>query len=601
MSKRDRHPFAVRAALVPVLVAAPLLLGGSIVLASSTEPGPPSSPVSTPAPTEPSTTTTTTQPTTQPTTTTTSSTTTTTTSTTTLPPATAPVETPCAPPTTTTTTTTTTTLPGQTTTTTTTTTSTTLPGQTTTSTTTTTTLPPCPTTTTTTVVPLPTLAPAPEAPAPAPLGVKVPKQIGDILLTIRLVESGNNYTIPKNRGGASGAYQYIDSTWNNYKGYPSAFLAPPHVQDERALADVNAILWNWKGDVSMIPVIWYYPRAARDPALMDLVPMPQAGNRLTVRQYQQRWLDMLEYVTGAPLGFRLALLPPELRFLSGIPPEVAVASDALLDIAYPVLGRSFVTPPPVCNQDACDVGTDAVIFGAKLQPIMAVADGVVTAVEEGDPISGEVSVTIVDPMGRTFTYRGFNDDTPGTDDGAAPRHLRLTTFATVGRAVRAGQIIGFMGDTDPMPANEHRGVVADDPIWPHLRLSIHTPDGVHLDADALVSSAQMRRACHVGIGPWSIEPDPALEDVDVDDVVVDAILDGSWTIHDDGTVTANGKTALIMPPQGCQWAPERPFGPGAAGALPTTWKTPVEVAARHWVAGAVEAADRPIAPLVAGF
>ena len=104
-------------------------------------------------------------------------------------------------------------------------------------------------------------------PAGPALGIKVPKHIGDILLTIRTIESGGNYTIPKNRGGASGAYQYIDSTWNNYKGYPSAYLAPPEVQDERALADVNAILWNWKGDVSMVPVIWYYPLAVSNPVV----------------------------------------------------------------------------------------------------------------------------------------------------------------------------------------------------------------------------------------------------------------------------------------------------------------------------------------------
>ena len=77
----------------------------------------------------------------------------------------------------------------------------------------------------------------------------------------------------------------------------------------------------------------------------------------------------------------------------------------------------------MCNDDSCDGGTDAVIFGSKLQPMMAVMDGVVTAVEEGDPVSGEVSVTITDALGRTYTYRGFNDDNPGTNDGAAPRHL----------------------------------------------------------------------------------------------------------------------------------------------------------------------------------
>jgi murein DD-endopeptidase MepM/ murein hydrolase activator NlpD len=589
MTGRDRHPFAVRAALIPLLLA-PVLIAGQIAVAAP----PPSTPTTPPVPTEPTTTTTTTTTTTVPTTTVATTVPTT-------PAPTAPPSGPtCSPPTTTTTTTTL--APGQTTTTTTTTTTTLAPGQTTTSTTTTTTLPPCPTTTTVAPAPPPPSdepAPDPGEPAPAPLNVRVPKQLSDILLTIRLVESGNRYTIGKNKGGASGAYQYIDSTWGNYKGYPSAYLAPPNIQDERALADVNSILWNWKGDVSMVPVIWYYPRAARDPKLMDLVPLPQAGNRLTVREYQKRWLDMLEYVTGAPLGFRLALLPPELRFLSGIPPEVAAPSEALLDVAYPVMGRSFVSPPPVCNEDTCDVGTDAIVFGIKLQPVMAVADGVITAVEEGDPVSGEVGVTIVDAFGRTFTYRGFNDDNPGTDDGAAPRYLRLSSYAQVGNAVRAGQIIGFMGDTDPMPSTEHRGIVGGDPIWPHLRLSIHNAQGVQLDADALLESAQTRRACHVAIGPWSIAPEPALDDVDVDDVKVDAILDGFWTIHDDGTVTANGKTALIMPPQGCQWAPDKPYGPGAAGGLPTTWKTPVEVPVRFRVGATVSTLDSPIAPVPA--
>ena len=87
----------------------------------------------------------------------------------------------------------------------------------------------------------------------------MPRELNDILVTIRLVESGNNYAIGKNRGGASGAYQYIDSTWGNYKGFPSAYLAPPWVQDEKALAVVKAILATWHGDVSMVPVIWYYP------------------------------------------------------------------------------------------------------------------------------------------------------------------------------------------------------------------------------------------------------------------------------------------------------------------------------------------------------
>jgi hypothetical protein len=427
--------------------------------------------------------------------------------------------------------------------------------------------------------------PEPQLPAGPQLNIKPPKHIGDILLTIRTIESGGNYTIPKNRGGASGAYQYIDSTWNNYKGYPSAYLAPSSVQDERAMADVNSILWTWKGDVSMIPVIWYYPRAAREPALMDQVPKPWAGNRLTVREYQMRWLDVLEFITGAPLGYRLSLLPPELRFLTGIPPEVEPSlGPPLNSLAFPVLGKSLVAPPAPC-QDICE-GADAVIYGQKMQPILAAYNGVVTAVEEGDPLAGSVRVTISDGAGRIYVYSGFNDDTPGTNDGAAARPHRLTVLAKVGTQVRAGQVLGFMGDTDPMPSNERFGVGSDEAVWPHLRLTIYGPDGTKLNADALAAVAQRRQACHVGLGPWSIPPDPSLDELDLDDVVTEPILSGNWTIHGDGTLTATGKSAQIIPPEGCTWSPSDTFGFGAKGGTPTLqWGVPIEVPAQFWVQG----------------
>ena len=551
--------------LATIVVLAPLILFGDPARAGTPPPSTEPSPTSTTTTTVPDTTTT------EPATTSTEPPTTTTT---------APVDTrPCVP---VTTTTTTTTVSGATTTTTTTT--TTLPGASTTTTTTTLPPPPCPTTTPPPTEPPPETTVPPLPPAGPALGIKVPKHVGDILLTIRTIESGGNYTIPKNRGGASGAYQYIDSTWNNYKGYPSAYLAPPEIQDERALAHVNAILWNWKGDVSMVPVIWYYPRAASDPVLMDQVPKPWAGNRLTVREYQMRWLDVLQFITGAPLGYRLALLPPELRFLTGIPPELPLSLSTLGAIAYPVLGKSLVAPPAPC-QDICDNGTDAVVYGQKMQPILAVMSGVVTAVEESDPVAGSVTVTITDALGRTYHYSGFNDDTPGTADGAAIRPYRLTVLAQVGTQVRAGQVIGFMGDTDPMPSNESFGI-GDEAVWPHLRLSIYDQDGTKLNADSLVAIAQRRQACHVVIGPWSLPPDRSLRDLDLDDAVTEPILSGSWTVHGDGTLTATGKSAQIVPPEGCTWSPTETFGFAAKGGTPKLdWGVPIEVPAQFWVKG----------------
>jgi hypothetical protein len=465
--------------------------------------------------------------------------------------------------------------------------------------------------------------PAPSDPAAAPLGVPVPRHLGDILVTIRLIESGNDYTIGKNRGGASGAYQYIDSTWNNYAGYPSAFLAPASVQDERALSDVQAILRTWNNDVSMIPVIWYYPKAAREPALMDIVPLPQAGNRLTVREYQMRWLEVLAQVTGDELILPSLLLPPDLRFLAGIPPELstipasAVTGPEGLMIAYPVLGRSVVTPPVACDRAHCEEGTDAVIYGQKLQPVLAVADGVVTAVDRSGAVDAAITVTITDVDGRSYRYSGFNDDSPGTSDGAGHPALGLSVLAQVGTSVRAGQILGFVGDTDPMPGGGRPK--ADEAVWPHLRLTIRDAEGTRLDADRLVVAAQTRQACHVGTGPWALPADPRLMNPDdaellmlthavidagddpaenpaltpdgysqIEPVDVSALVDGGFRINADGTVRAHGAAALIRHPLGCSWAPTQTFGAGAAGAeAPLAWLDPITLPARVWVTATV--------------
>jgi cell wall-associated NlpC family hydrolase len=126
----------------------------------------------------------------------------------------------------------------------------------------------------------------------------IPGDVTAALATIRQLESGNDYTAQAAKASASGAYQFLDSSWRTWSaraGYPDlyarAYLAPPHVQDAAAAAYVQAILDQWR-DVAYVPVNWYYPAAADNPALMDIVPAPEAGNQLTVRQYQTRWLKL---------------------------------------------------------------------------------------------------------------------------------------------------------------------------------------------------------------------------------------------------------------------------------------------------------------------
>jgi D-alanyl-D-alanine carboxypeptidase len=113
-----------------------------------------------------------------------------------------------------------------------------------------------------------------------------------IAVTIRQRESGGDYQARAEGSTASGAYQFTDTTWAGYGGYPHAWLAPPAVQDAKAAEHINGILAANGNDASAVPAVWYlgYLPASDDPA-WKTVPNPGAGNRLTPRQYQTAWLE----------------------------------------------------------------------------------------------------------------------------------------------------------------------------------------------------------------------------------------------------------------------------------------------------------------------
>ncbi len=97
------------------------------------------------------------------------------------------------------------------------------------------------------------------------------QQFGWYLWALRQIESGGNYQEgnPKNNGHvtstATGAYQYLDSTWNNYGGYPHAYLAPPSVQDRREIEDTMKI-WHKYGNWQQVIAYHIYPAWAGDPS-----------------------------------------------------------------------------------------------------------------------------------------------------------------------------------------------------------------------------------------------------------------------------------------------------------------------------------------------
>lgn len=112
--------------------------------------------------------------------------------------------------------------------------------------------------------------------------------IDRILHTIRQRESSGDYTARNPSSSASGAYQFIDSTWRAVGGAtyaPRAYLATPAQQDTVARSYVEKILAANRDNLRAVAVTWY----VGDPNKPDSYKPPGPGNTLTVGQYWERW------------------------------------------------------------------------------------------------------------------------------------------------------------------------------------------------------------------------------------------------------------------------------------------------------------------------
>jgi hypothetical protein len=166
-------------------------------------------------------------------------------------------------------------------------------------------------------------------------------------------------------------------------------------------------------------------------------------------------------------------------------------------------------------------------------------------------------------------------------------------MAVVGQSVRAGQVLGFMGNSSPLPLGVRADVptdatvqIAPDAVAPHIRLSIVDLDGTPVDAYGPVIDALFRQACTVGVGPWSGVPNGSgLDPVTIETTDDSREIDSEWVITETGEVIASGWAAMIYPNEGCGWAPPEKRGPGAGGPLdvPVSWLTPIDLPTSIWV------------------
>lgn len=280
-----------------------------------------------------------------------------------------------------------------------------------------------------------------------------------ILATIRSLESGGDYTAEAAGATASGAYQFVDGTWNGYGSYDHAADAPPDVQDAKAAEMVVSILNSHDNDVSAVPVVWYIGHLpSADSAEWDTVPMPSAGNVLTPREYQERWLRRYNELLAEapPVDDESAPTTPTPGSCFGGSISPAVEGWSLPGPRELIEENPEVLTYPHHDYPAWDwmipINT----------PIYAVRSGRVAAVRlwphnwwtEGcgaDSTGCEpcgVGLTIVDAEGTRWTYCHGNSLT-----------------ARLGDVVAAGQQVMWSGNTGRSGA-------------PHLHLEIHTTDGI---------------------------------------------------------------------------------------------------------------------------
>jgi murein DD-endopeptidase MepM/ murein hydrolase activator NlpD len=313
-----------------------------------------------------------------------------------------------------------------------------------------------------------------------------------ILATIRTLESSGNYQAKSAGSSASGAYQFLDTTWNGYGGYTHAAAAPPTIQDAKATEHVTGILNQHNNDITTVPVIWYigYLPAADSPA-WDTVPMPGAGNVLTPRQYQQRWMTLYQQQTAAPT--------PSTSIAATIPSDkptatTTMSSGSCIGGSVTPIDGDWSLPGPIAlieqnpnalnNPHAEYPAWDWMIPVGT--PIYAVRSGTVTTVRTwahnwwdqgcgtlggGDCTTCGIGVTITDPTGVRWTYCHGS---------------QLTTHA--GATITAGQQILSSGNTGRSSG-------------PHLHIEIRTPDGQPHCPQPLITNLYKRQR---GIDPATL-------------------------------------------------------------------------------------------------
>lgn len=189
-----------------------------------------------------------------------------------------------------------------------------------------------------------------------------------ILETIKQKESaGGNYSENsiKNDSTASGAYQFLDSTWQHLTKrygigteYPRAYLAPPEIQDAIADKYVSEILQQTGGDVSKVPLVWYTGNAQGQISERGL----KANKGLTPEKYQQDWMALYNKQPGA----RQLAQADTGKKLTGTTPQPKVLPSSLLPFSEDSIDKQMLMMAGMLSEITKGMGGQLEALGNKL-------------------------------------------------------------------------------------------------------------------------------------------------------------------------------------------------------------------------------------------
>ncbi len=207
---------------------------------------------------------------------------------------------------------------------------------------------------------------------------------------------------------------------------------------------------------------------------------------------------------------------------------------AVRAITFPVEGATFYRPDFLAPRSGGRRHAGADIFADKLTPLVAARDGVIDRMSGADVgLSGNYLV-LRDAEGWEYLYVHVNNDTPGTDDGANPPEWRFAPGIVTGATVRAGAVLGFLGDS---------GNAETTP--PHLHFEMRRPDGTRINPWPSLRTAEglpVSRQCVWGPGPANL-PERDLSRTMLagdDEREADDDEPGVWLVTDVGEVVAAG-------------------------------------------------------------